>query len=482
MLFLGLVLGNFPRNCRGQFGQDAGGLLDRFFAQFNQVSPTGSRDERTEFKELVLSDRSNDDSYDDSTREVIEQAGFKSVTHTFTSSDGYVTELIQVINPLADQSKLKRPPVMLFHAAITDTTSYVWGSIRQHHPEKYPRNFREDGPISSSNRSLALMLANNGYDVWLVASRGSNRWNIGHVHYKTRLLEDLLLELWRKLKDKHVTMILETLKYFDFTQDALVEIEYPQQIDEVLRLTQSRRVSVVTFAKASQIMFKLLASDPLHANRIHSHVTMSPCLNLHGSNYVWKVLASVFSTVPEPIGNLLFTQIATSTWTRRLISALPRYSWQYYLSTLLSGPSPLYQTFLEPAAAGRMLMPISFKEFKHYLQQVQAGKLQKFDYGPIHNRFIYNGSATPPEYDVRNIKLKRWMMISAENDVVGTPSSAQEYYDLLPHRPAKWIQLKRANHIDHIASVDNDVRVNLPILSFMDKYRILPIAPRSADW
>lgn len=133
------------------------------------------------FKDYALRDESNDDSARLTVQQIITRSGYQHETHKVLADDGYITEMIRIINPLADRRNLKQPPVMLLQGGLSDQSIWVWASSIQHHPEKYPRVVSQDGPISSWNRSLGFMLANNGYDVWLVGSRGSNERNQAHT-------------------------------------------------------------------------------------------------------------------------------------------------------------------------------------------------------------------------------------------------------------------------------------------------------------
>lgn len=464
-----IILSSLSNNANNQASAN---IMERMVAMWNGSPSSSSLGERKDLKKMTSNWTSlqEEDLFDSTTQAIIERAGFQSETHLITTHDGYVTELINVINPLADRSQLRQPPVVFFHGALVDTASWISGSIRQHHPEIYPRSTESDGPITSSNRSLAFMLANNGYDVWLVATRGSNKQNIDHTHYRTEMLDDLLQDLAKELSEQKASRLIDTLKYMDFSQDPLVEVEYPAQIDEVLRLTGSERVSLITYSKATQIVFKILASDPVHARRIHSLVAIAPILNNVGTSNFWKFMGKFAISVPNPVGNFIFSQIVASSWTRRILATLNPHTWYRYAMSLVVGASPKYQTSAEPSIIGHFLTGQSFTESKHYCQQILVGKLQKYDHGKDINRFVYDGLEEPPQYNITKIKLKRWMMVSGDQDTLGTPDSSKQYNDLQHFKPDKWIRVPKANHIDLLFALDNDVTVNKPVLEFMEKF------------
>lgn len=98
---------------------------------------------------------------------IIRQAGFQSESYKSVSTDGYITELTRLINPLVDAGKrLKSPPVVLYGGPTVSSIAFLMASSNKHHPMPWPRNSsKEWGYTTISNRSLAFMLSNYGYDV-----------------------------------------------------------------------------------------------------------------------------------------------------------------------------------------------------------------------------------------------------------------------------------------------------------------------------
>lgn len=423
------------------------------------------------FKNRALNDRSNFDIYDSTSQEIIERSGYKQKSYQVVSNDGYITQIINIINPLADRSRLKGPPVMLFHGGIIDTTSWIWVDSIQHHPERYPRDLREHGPIRSSNRSLAFMLANNGFDVWLVGTRGSNKQNMSHIKYQARLLEDLL----GGLSDIQSTVrqLNDTIEYFDYSMDELVEHEYPRQIETVLKLTRSKRVSVVGLSYSTPILFKILASNKSLAGKIHSYLALEAMLNTNGASLLLKLLYQIVPFVPRPFGTLLLEVGFSKTLRDTVLRRISRYGLFKTIMSLLVGSSSKYSTDLCEPVVGHIGLSTGFKEIQHSAQQMKLGQLQKFDYGPTKNQLVY-GSSTPFVYDLSQIDLKHWMIVSSANDVLGTPDSADEYVRQIRIRPYKSLRIQAYSHLDGVAAFDNDIKVNLPALEFFEKFHIAP--------
>ena len=148
-----------------------------------------------------------------------------------------------------------------------------------------------------------------------------------------------------------------------------------------------------------------------------------------------------------------------------------RYSIVKAFTCAFVGPSPVYQALLEPAVLGHLSKETSFSELKHWSQQVVAGRLQRYDHGRLRNLELY-GSHTPPAYDLRKADFGPWLVVSAGNDKLATKQSVDQYVKSMKRSPDVRVHIESYNHLDVWAALDNDVRVNLPILEFLERHHL----------
>lgn len=454
------------------------------------------------YETFLMKDETNENINTLTPQEIIERSGYKYENHYVIADDGYITCLIRIVNPLVDRSQLRQPPVMMFHGGLIDYTVWVWSSAIQHHPEKYPR-VAEDGPFTSWNKSLGFVLANHGYDVWLVGTRGSNIFNKGHMkisdHHSWFDSIDIA-RLRRRKEQRHKSKLAnhdysdddhdevpdsqfkmnfaQNLRYWNYTMDDLVKHEVPRQLEKVLQVTGSEKVNIVGLSLSTQMELAIMAENPEFTSRIHNYVSIAPILNNRGTNLFIKLFHTTLCTkTPYPIGTIL-QQVALSVATRKFTSIINSFRQLRYiivkqLARILSGPSAKFETNLDSGVWGHILESTGFKHTTQYCQQCNAGQIQKYDYGLMENMRIY-GSPKPPKYDLSKIDMPNWLLVSAGNDKAATVSSVKQLLRSVNRKPHKHIHIKRYNHLDLIAGFENDLFVNLPIVEFLNEFALPP--------
>lgn len=387
--------------------------------------------------------------------------------------------MTRIVNPLADKRYLRYPPIILEHGGTIDPTAYIIASSIQHHPEKWPRT-AEDGPITSWNRSLAFVLANNGFDVWLAETRGSNDNNKRKISAKS--VKSVLIN---RNAEKNMTMgeniyqLLNAGDYWSFSQDDIIAHELKSHIDTVLHVTGAKQVGLFTFSLSTPTSLAFFSLRKDYAEKIHGFVSMAPIVSGQGVNMLIKLcLETLCPILPDAVGfsaftNLIFTQPMRDFLVMIAQNKYTRYSLVKMVVTLLMGPSAKWKTLLDMNILGHMLRSLSFREAKQLCQQMDTNKLQKYDYGPFRNKLMYN-QTEPPVYDLTRLHIKNWIVVAASNDALSTMPVLDHLLTLVEPKPMATIIAPGYNHLDLIAALDNDKYVNLPILSYFQTMSHVP--------
>jgi len=429
----------------------------------------------------LITDSSDDEVVEFGTHRLIERAGFSYENYEALADDGYITQLIRIINPLADARYLKFPPIMIQHGQTANSRNFVMQSNSKHHPMRYPPFLDEeiegDPPNPSSNRSLAFMLANNGYDVWLSSTRGVDDNNRGY----TKLIPYKALAEGKNRR-KNMTVGEDKLvvqrtrrSYWSFTLDDQIAHEMPSQIATILNVTGASKISLFGYSNTALTTFAMLSIRPDIAPFVDTYIAVAPVVYYSRLDGWFKWFMHEFmQLIPKHADGELFLNDMVAGFIRKIILRVCsptqiRYTICKFGLDLLFGDSGQFRTNLELPFFGHLIRPTSWKCLAQHLQIVKSRKLAKFDYGPYENKRVY-GSHKPPEYNLSMINEQvNIALISGEKDCWANPSTVDEIRERLPRKPILDIVIPDYNHLDLAAAFDVDVRVNLPLLRLLDE-------------
>lgn len=436
-------------------------------------------------------DTSNDEAAYLDTHQLIERAGFQYENYYALGDDGYMTQLIRIINPLADAAFLKRPPIIVQHGQTANSKNFVMQSNKQHHPMPYPkprdrnRGFFHFGDYfssrrqqPSSNRSIAFMLANNGYDVWLSSTRGVDSNNMGFVPptIQQRVVSSSRMTQKNMSLGEEI-LLRERIKksYWSFTLDDQIAHDLPAQIATVMNITGAPQISLFGYSNTALTTFAMLSIRPDIAAFVDTYIAAAPVVYYNKPDGWFKWFMGEFMRLmPRDIDTSLFLSDSVADFIRsctmKLCSnVMVRYTLCKFSLDALFGTSSQFRTLLEMPFFAHLVRQTSWKCLAQHVQIVKNHKLAKFDYGPKLNLKYYN-SIEPPEYDLGMVDDRvNIVLVSGEQDSWANQATLDEIRNRLPRPPALDLVLQDYNHLDLAAAYDVDIKVNLPILRFLDQ-------------
>ncbi|XP_023946661.2 lipase 1-like [Bicyclus anynana] len=284
------------------------------------------------------------------------------------------------------------------------------------------------------NTSLAIYLANKGYDVWLANTRG-NRYSRRH---KT-LNPDKDPAFWQ--------FSFHEMGYYDL----------PAVIDTILNETGAKNVTAIGHSQGNTIFYVLGSERKEYNSKINVLLALAPIAflqNVQGPlGTVIKsepVISGLIKTVRvnELLGDNTALGIALHSTCSVPVLGYTKCAYGLIFPFVGSDPTELEPDFFQNVAK-RFPAGGSGQSLLHFLQVGHRKKFAQYDYGSATNKKIYN-SSEPPLYRLDRVTMLV-ALYAAANDGFSTVADV----DLLRQLLAKVVYyllnpLPLCNHADYV--------------------------------
>ncbi|CAN0863158.1 Triacylglycerol lipase 2, partial [Linum grandiflorum] len=285
--------------------------------------------------------------------------GYTCEEHTVTTSDGYILSLQRIPVGASGGSPGKRTPVLLQHGVLMDGMAWL---------------------LLPPKESLAFVLADNGYDVWIANGRGT------------------------KYSRSHVSLAANDKAYWDWSWDELATYDLPAMVDYVHNQT-GQNMHYIGHSQGTLTALAAFSKGQL-MNRLRSAALLCPISYLRNMRSILSVVIANIYLAEElhllhlhefdPKGldaaNLLPT-----------ICKIPGTNCGDLL-TLITGQNCCIQPSTVDLFLKYQPQPSSMKNMIHFAQMARRGTLAMYDYdNEDENRSHYNGQPSPPDYNLTNI-------------------------------------------------------------------------------
>ncbi|CAN7988476.1 unnamed protein product [Ixodes hexagonus] len=361
-------------------------------------------------------------------------------------------------------------PVEEFEVVTSD--GFVLGlqripSGKRHHSGRYfgtkKTVFLQHGLLGSSadwvvnypSQSLAYLLADAGYDVWL----GNVRGNTYSRH----------LKYTRKQKE-----------FWDFSFDQMIKYDLPAMLDFVLSHTAEKEIFYVGHSQGTLMLFGLLSEQPEYSKKIKLFSALGPVTTVGYMTSPVRYLAPFAEDTRVLFRFFGEYDFLPSNWFIRLLAkTMCRYTISREICEnaifIICGNEikemnlTRLPVFISHTPAGT-----SVKNMVHFAQMVLHKRFQKYDYGSEKNRMVY-GQVTPPEYNVSRVAVPVALYWSL-NDWFADPTDVALLSKRLPNLVLDLrISDPLFTHLDFIIGTQAKALVYDPMMQLMFHYdRPLP--------
>ncbi|CAK1554548.1 unnamed protein product [Leptosia nina] len=322
------------------------------------------------------------------------------------TEDGYILGIFRIPGVL-------QPPTLLVHGVELAADSW----------------------LLRGNKSLPIMLANLGHDVWFANVRG-NIYSRRHIH----LNPDVDKDFWEFSFHEH--------GYYD-----LAAI-----IDRILDETKASQINAIGHSQGTTMFTVLTATRPEYNDKINLSIYLAPIA------YLNKVRAPLLNCIMlSPELNMIMEKMGMNEFfgynqtfsvaLRRICTLSPQVS---YLACAYGYAFPIVgydPEELEPEfyRISNYYFPVgsSRKNLIHFGQVGRTGRFGQYDHGAVKNLAIYK-SLTPPLYNLTNVRIPIVLLVG-RRDKLATVTDAETLRQQLPNvKIHKVLPREKANHLDFI--------------------------------
>lgn len=359
--------------------------------------------------------------------------GYGAEIHYAKTKDGYHIHVVRIINPKIHQQDLKRP-VIFNHGLLESSTIWLINSRGVHPRESIDHCGFLPSEALANNSTFFLngpmMLANNGYDVWLMSMRGTD-WSL-----------------------KHETLKPQDSQFWNYCLDDFGLTDVPSVVDYVRIRTNSPKVGYIGHSQATFSIFALLSMRPEYADIIEPVIAVAPVSYFDHITSIARALFLGTLTATDKDHHGPFPPNAKKM--RKLLTNICVHSLNInklacdIMNTLISGEGrKILKGFFS-----HLPFYTSLKVLRHFGQLVKHKRFMMYDHGREDNLRIY-GTEESPSYPIENIRSKYLCLISTKSDSLSPPKDVQHFKQQLRVPLYRDIFIDgEFNHFDLITDID----------------------------
>ncbi|KAL6061438.1 hypothetical protein STEG23_033205, partial [Scotinomys teguina] len=283
--------------------------------------------------------------------QMINYWGYPSEEYEVVTEDGYILGIYRIPYGKKNSENLgKRPVVFLQHGLLASATNWI---------------------ANLPNNSLAFILADAGYDVWLGNSRG-NTWSRKNLYYSP-----------------------DSVQFWAFSFDEMAKYDLPATIDFIVQKTGQEKLDYVGHSQGTTIGFIAFSTMPALAKRIKTFYALAPVATVTYAQSPLKKLSAIPTFLFKIIfGDKIFMPhnffdqfLGTEVCSRELLDRL--------CSNALFIMCGFDRTNLNVSRfdvyLGHNPAGTSVQDILHWAQVARSRKFQAFNWGsPFQNLLHYN--------------------------------------------------------------------------------------------
>jgi len=347
--------------------------------------------------------------------ELIRYWGYPVEVHEVPTDDGYYLTLHRIPHgrkkskDSEDAEKSVKPVMFLQHGLLLDSSIFV---------------------SNLPHQSLAYILADAGYDVWMGNNRGNTQ------------------------SKKHMFRPLNSSAFWDFCWDEMAKYDLPAMIDYVLENTGQPQLYYVGYSQGTMIAFAGLSESISLQKKIKKFFAIAPVTRLTNITPFLKEVAH-YEPIIEWIQrkyniHQFLPHNQVTEFLAEVVCPLKPYFCERFMMTMFGGEEKNVNKTRIPLYLWHFPAGTSVKNMYHYAQAAVSNDFKKYDYGWLEN-LVWYGSFHAPSYDLRKIHVPT-VLISGTKDPLADPVDVKWISEHLPNL-VESIVIEGYGHADFLLGI-----------------------------
>lgn len=364
--------------------------------------------------------------------DLVQSSGYIAEEHDVTTEDGYILSIHRIPGGPKSPITPGKPSVILIHGLFAASDIWV---------------------LRGPEKDLAYLLCDEGYDVWLLNTRGN--------FYGKR----------------HERLTPKDAKFWRFSWHEFGVYDTVATIDHVLKNTGLERVSLIGHSMGTTIELVLLSMKPEYNDKVNVVLSFAP-------------VAIFTHLIPGLVGTLGIRYGKQLQETFQLLGMheiFPRNTFTVGVySSLCEGPrienfcqkiffhlmgltnAEQFDINMIPMMLEHFPQGTSIKTLLHYRQIIISGKFRQYDYGPESN-FLHYQNLTPPEYPLQKVTTPVVLYYGA-NDAYTTEEDVMALRSRLPNAISREVPFEMFSHLDFLFSNDSKELLYKDVFEVLNNY------------
>ncbi|XP_027627316.1 lipase member J-like [Tupaia chinensis] len=326
--------------------------------------------------------------------EIISYWNYPSEEYDVVTDDGYILGVNRIPHGKRDSERETfRPAVLLMHGLFLSATCWV---------------------SNLPNNSLAFILADAGYDVWMGNFRGNTYFR------------------------KHIHLSPESKEFWSFSFDEMAKYDLPALINFVVKKTGQEQIYYVGHSQGTVTGFIAFSNFPEVAQRIKVFFALAPVFYLTQSEGPIEII----SQLPAILYQILFPdqEVLPHTILSNIVAAI---ICKHHILDVICGKMNFALFGFNPKNVNMSRIDVylsynpagsSLQNVLHYKQAATETKeiLRAYDFGSSAQNMKHYNQPTPPKYNVKTLKVRTatWNSLS---DVWANPRDAKILLSQIPN-------------------------------------------------